>query len=281
MIFVVTLVGLLIERFFDWSHLRHWNWFASYQRLIVQRLPAVSPYVALAVSIVPLLLLVAIVDLMLVGVMYGFIRLIFELVVFLYCLGPKNLWADSYACINALVQSDKHAAAETLKNSFGISDASYTQSLHRHLLNSIFINANRRVFALVFWYVILGVAGAVLYRVSTLASPDNAQEDTVPVLSQSERMVESILNWLPVRLFTFLFALAGQFNTVIACWTKKAVLGLDGNEEMLTECGKAALGLEGKEKLPSDGSVERNAVSLLDRVFVITLVIVGVVMWVV
>ena len=51
MTFIVILIALLIERFFDWSHLRYWRWYVAYQRIIMQKIPSVSPYLILILSI--------------------------------------------------------------------------------------------------------------------------------------------------------------------------------------------------------------------------------------
>lgn len=259
MTFIVIFISLLIERFFDWSHLRRWQGLITFQHAVLKRFKNVSPYLTLAVTILPLLIVVGIINMIVANWLYGFIQLIFHLIVVLYCLGPKNFWANAFASINALVQGDT---------------AGDKQSLHRQLLNQLFVAANRRVFAIVFWYFILGVVGAVLYRAVSLSSTDSEQE-TVTELAPSARVIETVLDWLPVRVFTFLFALAGHFVQVLTCWRKLVLLGLSSNETMLTECGIAALGGE-EGQLAEDGSVEKSAISLLDRVFVIVLIIIAI-----
>jgi AmpE protein len=199
----------------------------------------------------------------------------------LYCLGPHNLWADSFACISALTQGDAHAAGEKLKALFGIAEIQDAQSLHKQLLSNIFIQSNRRVFGVIFWYAILGPAGALLYRTASLsavAAPE--QEGAAVNVTQPAHFVESVLNWLPVRVFTFIFALGGHFARVLSTWRKKALLGLNSSDDMLAACGIAALGNEEEAAVAEDGSMEKEAISLLDRVFVITLVIVAVVVMV-
>ena len=61
MSFIVHLIALLIERFFDWSHLRQWYWYSTYQRVIMKKIPGKTPYVTLAITIIPLLIVVAVV----------------------------------------------------------------------------------------------------------------------------------------------------------------------------------------------------------------------------
>jgi len=276
MTFIVTLIALLIERFFDWSHLRKWNWYTNYQQAVMKRFAGTSSFVVLAITIVPLLIIVAILQSILKTPLFGLIELLFQLFLFLYCLGPQNLWADSYSCINALVHGEPQAAAEKLKMSFGVTDSSSRQGLHGQLLNNIFIAANRRVFAIVFWFMVLGPIGAVLYRVITLSSAEFPKQEAVPELVQSARSVESILDWIPVRLFACVFALGGHFVKVISCWRKKPVMGLEINEQLLTDCGAAALGSDDIASIAEDGSAEKSAIGLLDRSFVITLVLIAV-----
>ena len=173
MTFIVTLIALLIERFFDWSHLRSWNWYSNYQLAVTKRFPGKSPYFILAATIIPLLLLVLLLQITLKHSLFGLVEFLFQLFLFLYCLGPQNLWADTFACINALVQGDTQLAGDKLKASFGVTETDSKQTLHSQLLNNIFIAANRRVFAIVFWFLVLGPIGAVLYRTITLSSADS------------------------------------------------------------------------------------------------------------
>lgn len=277
MTFIVTLIALLIERFFDWSHLRKWRWYPNIQRSAIKKFPDKSPYFILAITIVPLMLAVLLLQIMLKHALFGLTEFLFQLFLFLYCLGPQNLWADTFACINALVQGDLQTAADKLKSTFGLSEAPSNEALHGQLVNNIFIAANRRIFAIVFWFMVLGPIGAVLYRTITLSSADFPGEESAPQLVPAARSIESMLDWIPVRLLTFVFALGGHFVKVFSCWRKKPALGLEMNESLLTDCGLAALGNADAENHAMDASLERNVVSLIDRSFVIVLVVVAIV----
>ena len=277
MTFIVTLIALLIERFFDWSHIRHWSWYTGYQRLIAKRLPGKSAYLVLGATVVPLILGVLIISVALDGFLYGFASLLFQLFVLLYCLGPQNLWADAFACMNALVQGDAQTAGDKLKALFGITNMSNAQTAHKALIEQLFIQSNQRVFAVVFWYVVLGPLGAVLYRTVNLSSNAVANQEASPEVAQTAYSFEMLLDWIPIRIFTFIFALGGHFAQVLACWCKRVTLGVASNKDLLTGCGIAALGIDEQGNLPEDGSAEKETISLLDRVFVIVLVLVAVV----
>lgn len=278
MTFIVTLIALLIERFFDWSHLRRWVWYANFQRAVTERLEEKSPYLILGLTVIPLLIGVLCIQFILQNALFGFVELLFQLFVLLYCLGPQNLWADTFACINALMQEDAETAEKKLQASFGKSTIETSQSLHGQLLNHIFIAANRRIFAIVFWFIILGPIGAVLYRAMTLSSATYPNQKAVPELISSARVIESALDWIPVRIFTCILALGGHCVKVLTCWRKSAPFGLHLNDSMLMECGTAALGADDISHIAEDGSAEKNALGLLDRALVITIVGVAIIM---
>lgn len=277
MTFIITLVALLVERFYDWSHLRNWQWYYRYQSGMTQRLPGKSPALILISCIVPMMIGAILIEFIFHSIAHGAITYIFELAVLLYCLGPRNLWADTFAAINALVRGDHQAAEERLKTAFGITDMRSSQVSHQQLLKSIFVEAGHRVFSVVFWFFILGPAGALMSRALALAANESRGQDlTDSEFVRHARSFCALADWIPVRIFTGIFALGGHFSKVIACWNKKLLLDLENNDAMLSECGIAALGMDEKSTLPEDGSVEKNAISLLDRAFVITLVIIAV-----
>lgn len=274
MTFIVTLVGLLIERFFDCSHLRYWHWFHVLQEAVQKRFSAKPAYVTLALTILPVVAATGILELILAGWLYGFIKLLFCLFIFLYCLGPQNLWADTFISINALVQGDAHFAADKLKSAFGMTDITYSQSLHKQLLSHIFIEAERRVFGVLFWYVLLGPMGAVLYRLVVLSMMDAGE--IASGSSLTARKVCAVLDYIPVRILTFLFALGGHFVQVLSVLRKRLLEGLGSSDALLLEGGVAALSQDQSNQIAEDGSVERAAIGLLDRSLAISLIIIAV-----
>lgn len=274
MVFIVTFIALLIERFFDWGHLRNWFWFGKAQSEFIKYGKSLSPYLLLFLSIVPFLLVVLLIQMLVNNWLYGFVELVFQLLVLLYCLGPQNLWADTFACINSLTNNDVSPTFDKLKTRFELVETSYTKSLHWYFLNYIFIEANSRIFAVIFWFVLLGPVGAVLYRCITLSSPYGFKQEN-EAFAQATLRAEAVLNWLPIKIFTFIFAIVGHFMQVLTCWRKNLSFSLNNNEKLLTECGISALGFEDQTHIPEDGSAEKNAISLLDRALIVTLIIIG------
>lgn len=274
MTFLVLLIALLVERFFDFSHLRQWFWLSTWERQVRDRLKEAPAYAALAAVVLPLVLAVMLVSYLLGHSLYGFPGLVFDVAVLLYCFGPRNLWADAFACVNVFV-TNPEGAATTCETAFGVSPSLDASARYRTVLERIFSAANRRVFGFVFWTVILGVGGAVLVRLVDEIASASVSGDSAA--RSSAVLVENALDWAPSRVLTLLFAFAGNFAKVMAIWPKKAVLGLTNADALLVDCGLAAV-LDDATTLPDDGKVIRQAVGMLDRSFGMALFIVFVLM---
>lgn len=274
MTFIITFISLMIERFFHWSHLRYWRWFNVYQRWLshsrISRLPSSILFI---LSLLPLILLVGLINYFLDDAFYGVLKIIFGIVVLVYCLGPANVWMQTYRCINQLhKEEDPKLAVECIQKEFAIAPMDTSQQFHQAFTRAIFMAAYQRVFAVVFWFVLLGPAGAVLYRSIALMSTESPLGFT-----HTAKKIQQLLDWVPIRILTFIFALGGHFSQVFMCWKKMVLKGPETNEIILTDCGIAALDVMEGSSIPEDGSAEREALILIDRVFVMALVILAII----
>ncbi|MDR3492736.1 MAG: regulatory signaling modulator protein AmpE [Gammaproteobacteria bacterium] len=265
MTFIITLIALIIERFFDWSHMRKWQWFNTYHAWLIAKASRFSPYVLIVMCVLPPVLLVGFLD----GLLrhYSFFKLIFGTLILIYCLGPNNFWAQVYACIKVLHNEDPQVAMSKVQTEFGITLSENPQAFHRAFTNTIFIEANRRIFAVFFWFVLLGPVGAVLYRLVDLCKLRGV---TIKFVANQ---TQEVLDWLPVRILAFGFALGGHFTEVVRHWKHGVLSAPVTNDFFLTECGIAALDILELQQLPIDGSAEKETLGLLDRTFVISLVL--------
>lgn len=250
MTFVVTLIALVVERFFDWSHIRNWNWFLQFERYIAQRLQGKHAGLILAASVLPIALLAALLAYILHDFLYGVMGLVFDLCVLLYCFGPRNLWAE--------VMGNPKIAQPVADKVFGV--------------KNIFIAGNTRIFAVTFWYLFTGVLGAVLYRAITVVAQAGEPEDT----RQYAITAEAVLDWLPVRFFSLLFAAGPAFRKTLDCWRKNLPTGIDNNENTIAECGVSALNVNDAENA-ANGGMQKAAINVIDRTLVILLVLVAIV----
>jgi AmpE protein len=268
MVFIAILLALALERFFDWSHLRRWQWFERYCQMLGASIERFNPPLRLACWILPPVVAIGLAEFILSGWLYGVLRLVFDFVVLLYCFGPANFWAQLYECLQAMYQGDAHLVDVRVKAAFPEVAAPTSQALHQTLARAIFIEGERRVFGVLFWFSILGPMGAVLYRLTAIA---NTKTITEMALLSSKAL--EVLDWLPARLLSFLFALGGHFVKVFSLWQKYALQGLESSEILIAETGMAALDLSANKPLPENGEVEKQAIQLFDRALIIMLVV--------
>lgn len=276
MSFTAIFIALLIERFFDCSHLRNWSWYTNYQQLVTQKLHGKSPYLILAAIVLPVGLGATLLVILISSAVFGFIKLAVSVLIMLYCFGPRNLWADTFNCLTTMAEGDAPATADKLKMAFGITNVADPQTMHRQWISNIFIQANRRTFAQVIWFGVLGIFGVILYRLLSLLVPDAGKETIEPQVAESARRAESYMDWVSIRVLTFVFALGGNFNRVMTCWRTRVAQGPDSNDAMLLECGLSAMNTTAQEIIPIDGAAEKEEISLLDRSLAIIVVIIAV-----
>jgi membrane protein required for beta-lactamase induction len=132
-------------------------------------------------------------------------------------------------------------------------------------VDTIFDAAHNHIFSVIFWAIILGPAGAITYRLNNeLTNYYKASSD----ISKTAKKLKLILDWIPIRLETFAYALIGHFAVTIGCWLEHFLKAPEHNEKVLNECAKVALD---KKKSSND------ARALIDRALIVWLVIMALV----
>lgn len=119
------------------------------------------------------------------------------------------------------------------------------------------LSSHRHVFAPLFWFLALGPAGAVLYRLAlTMADSWQANapvpEAQAPFAVFARRAFEA-LDWLPVRMTAATFAIVGDFEDAVYCWRTQAAQWPDPADGILLASGAGALGIRLGQPLPSEG----------------------------
>lgn len=113
------------------------------------------------------------------------------------------------------------------------------------------------LFGPMFWYALLGPAGAVLYRCSDLARrawPVTGAQSTAE-FGRVSQQVFAWLDWLPARISAGSFAVVGDFEDAAYCWRTQAQTWPQYEEGILLSSGAGALGVRLGEALPEKGVV--------------------------
>ncbi|WP_028387630.1 regulatory signaling modulator protein AmpE [Legionella fairfieldensis] len=209
---LVIVLCLLSERFLVHAlSYKRFYWFSSYFDAIRQRLPQNSffstPAVGMIAVIFPVLFITGLVFLVFNHVLFGFIGLLLNLAIFYYCLGPEN----SFYPVRQEM-GEEHNEMEA---------------------GRYFAKVNGQLFAVIFWYIITGASGVLIYRLISLC---RYQELTAKLAAS----LTNILDWIPVRLTVFLYLLVGNFQRGIHFFIQKLPSSPENNTEFLSEGGLLA-----------------------------------------
>jgi AmpE protein len=144
----------------------------------------------------------------------GLLRLLFSLVVLVYCFGPREFESDLEAILEAPDGASRETAAHALADEDG------TVAWNAAALGvAIAYAALRRRFAVLLWFFLLGPVGAILYRLSqTLGRDDSLRLD--PGSRRVARYVANVLDWPAAQLLTFTLAVVGHWEAVIGAWRR-------------------------------------------------------------
>jgi len=126
-------------------------------------------------------------------------------------------------------------------------------------IETAFQSSHRHVFAPLFWFLLMGPAGALLYRLAAFFEAEEA--------NPFARRAFGVIDWLPVRLTAIAFAVVGDFEEAVGRWRGDA----EGN--ILRAAGFGALGA--KEEF--DANLMQRTVGLVWRTVVLALLLLAII----
>ncbi|TAJ51252.1 MAG: hypothetical protein EPO48_13825 [Nevskiaceae bacterium] len=146
-----------------------------------------------------------------------FLQGVFGGLVLFFCLGPRDLTDDVQALLAARAAGDLPEVARLARR---LQHGPEPEASHRSLLGALFIQSHERLFGVLLWFVAMGPAGAVFYRVaSRLPAQVEALEPHTAAASAAAQL-HGLAAWLPVRFCAALFALAGSMDDALAAWRR-------------------------------------------------------------
>ncbi len=259
---IALLIGLIVERLA--TRIFHWRRMRWMDRIIDTGFRAVAGF-ANWPALIPVVLLalllaapVFIVTFALGDTLLGFPYLFLAIVVLFFSLGPKDIGEDVDEYCAALEADDEEAIlhrATALVEGDVPEDA--LQRIHC-VESAVFVQANNRLFAVIFWFVALGPfgpLGAWAYRVTDLirrravfnAARDEEKEGTTARIRDAAVMLHGWLAWFPARLTAIGYGIAGHFDGALAAWRTQPESAptstSEASEMLLGRVGVGALAL--------------------------------------
>jgi membrane protein required for beta-lactamase induction len=253
---IAILLSLIVERFLgSMAELRRFGWFHRYSRFLARGLRGrryLNGDAAVLLLLLPPLLLTAAIDYYL-GQLWFLFALAFAVLVLLLSFGPCDLEAEVEAFVDASERGDEESAVWHAGELIGDELPEHSAQLTRRIMESTLAEANERLLAVIFWFVLLGPAGALLYRLSQqLLEAERDEDDTV---AEAALRLHHLLAWIPARLCALAYALAGSFVEAIQAWRNEPAGWPQSTRLVLIAAGFGALRFE-PEELEEDNTAQ-------------------------
>lgn len=170
---------------------------------------------------------------------------LFDGILLYLAVGAKSLARHARRVAQALQLADLSGARQQVARivSRDTGDMERT-ALVRATLESVLENGADAIFGALFWFLVAGAPGVMLYRLAnTLDAMWGYRTDRFRDFGWFAARLDDLLNWIPARLTALGYALAGDFYRGIRCWRIQAPLLESPNAGVVMAVGAGSLGL--------------------------------------
>jgi membrane protein required for beta-lactamase induction len=301
---LAILISLALEKILPTlSGLRSLNWVTHYQQWIHARLTHHPKWQG-----IPSLLIIILLPVMGTAVVQYYLNellalasFLFSIIVLTYCLGPQdehrrvNDYLDTIEDENRSDKESTQAELPEILQAGGVAGdtaAMDEQTLINRLIESVLIITHDRILAILFWFVVLGPMGAVLYRLTlALLQHEQRTENDDNEFSNgfnddfntAVKRLHYLLGWIPSHLTALSYAVMGSFVHALHAWQNKPVqqttestekpaeettdtisdITIPTNDRLLLRIGKASLQFDTRP--PQDNNAIRETLGLCGR----------------
>lgn len=221
---------------------------------------------------IPLIVLAILLHIL--GKVFFLLPFVVAVIVLYYCLGYERIDGSLDNYRNALEEGNDEAKSDAASGIIAMDISRNASDDFPGVLNSLYRQSNDRIFAVVFWFLVLGPLGALLYRL--VYEVLQLRHDIHGAYTESARQLYYILNWPCQRLTILSFALVGSLIHTIDIWRDRDDLGLVQDDELLPAAGIAAIGCDIEDD-ESDNQIDclEHTSGLINRSLVLWLTLIA------
>lgn len=160
-----------------------------------------------------------------------------------FALGGRSLGEHAEAIALPLAEGRLDAARLAVGQIVSRETATLdAESVAQATVESVLENGNDAVFAALFWFLVAGGSGALLYRLAnTLDAMWGYRDSRRLYFGWAAARIDDLLNLIPARLTALTYALLGHTRSAFTCWRTQAAAWSSPNAGPVMSAGAGAL----------------------------------------
>lgn len=173
----------------------------------------------------------------------GAVRFAVNACVLYFALGARSLEEHAEAVASALTHQRLTAAQENVARMVSRDSTTLdAEGVARAATESVLENGHDAIFGAIFWFCLLGAAGAVLFRLgNTLDAMWGYKTPIYQYFGRLAARLDDALGFIPARLTALGYALLGHTGQALDCWSTQAGQWSGGNAGCVMAAGAGAL----------------------------------------
>jgi AmpE protein len=282
---LVLLTCLLFQTFFNLTRspkdryrlLDHY--YANMKPFLI-RLEDNTGWVTLIGLLLPLLVLIV-----LLGMLFSYVAIfyfIYAVIVLSLCLHLRNMKRQLKDYFTTAASEDFAKTQAKAEQFIASKERQDAREISRAVTEVIFVRSLTDIFSVVFWFLVAGPFGAVLYYMTTAITYKSLEpEFSFPNTHPTANCLKDILDWLPIRIVSLTFAIIGHFTPVFNLWLERLGSNLSENRPFIIDSGLIALNAN-PDPLNANLTENRQAFNLVTRAlsaWIIILVLAKIIAW--
>ncbi len=281
MTFLSILIALLLERIApQLLEYRHFRWLRDYAQWLIDvlHIEQLGRWMAFAILLAPLLVVIWALNGMFEQALFGLFELAFHVVVIFFCLGPRDLDKQVDQYLDALEIGEVQQRAVMAEQITSTTPASDLAAQTVQVCRSLFVEANIRMYAVLFWFVILGPVAALVYRLLDQWYRNGYLPNSLSKVQPETGMLAGWMDWIPARLTLFAYMVSGSFDAGLQAYRRSqhtAINNYQQNCELLESVGFHSLSVEHATTQAQAMDMVRKARGLILRSLVVWLALIA------
>ncbi|GAB3527050.1 adenosylcobinamide-phosphate synthase CbiB [Photobacterium alginatilyticum] len=197
---------------------------------------------AWCLAVLPILIVVCALMVWLAQVSF-WLWLLISVIVLYFTLGGNSLVFHASEIYRPLKAGDITLAREKISFIVSRETASMNKKqITSATVESVLENGNDAVFGAIFWFVVAGAPGALLFRLAnTLDAMWGYKNERYRYFGFAAAKLDDFLGWIPARLTALTYGIQGNLQLAMKCWQEQATLCASPNGGVVMCAGAGAL----------------------------------------